>query len=798
MLWKSPRSPEVLKAHDQGVQQLIALNDDKQVVSAGSDGRILIWDQQMQQQRAINLKSIHQHPVTAIRSIDFSEGHGGTFLVGTAGAEILEVQINSAQRQEKVTSLVAGHFAATAKSELWGAACHPQQQLVATCGADRTIRIWDITQKRQVKASAQFSSDLTSLDWSPCGRFFAVGDAAGHVLSVDAQTLRQVSKQKFSFKVPGKEPWVQDVKISPKTGDKVAFGVHGGNSGVEVLQVNPETLVFSRLFSVPSVMRSALLHLDWSQDGELLALNSQSYELLFFNVKTKKLVTAAEVKDADWHTWTCKFGFPVQGIWSGADYTEVNSVCRSHGQKVLATADDSGKVKLFRYPCTKPKAGFKEHRGHSAHVTRAVFSASDKYLVTTGGADKTVLVWQTDLAADDADDDDDQVDEKEGARISEDLTDQSKIAKQRAKDARRDAFEAEKERKKAEGESLELDPLDLFLKYEDAEGDEFLAVKPWRGQIKAPAGCSKAPKNQHKAPLVKATIDWVHGYRGHKAKNNVKSLVDDTVAYHTAGLVVLYNPRTNTQSHFDRHSDDVTCLALSADRRTLATGEVGRRPKIFVWDGPSLQVKHTLQGKLQRGIKALAFSPSGSSLAAVDSSDDHQLAVYAVESGVCLALVNGGKAQIVDLCFRDDGSLATAGVRHLRFWTLSKGLSSKNALWGKAATDKNVACVAFHDQLALTGSAKGRLLIWKDNTVCDTKHLHEGVLDTILVTREFIYTGGRDFVLNVLEASKYGKVYSIRMDDKAFDSVRGQPRALDATAGGGLVVGTFGGEIFHF
>ena len=297
---------------------------------------------------------------------------------------------------------------------------------------------------------------------------------------------------------------------------------------------------------------------------------------------------------------------------------------------------------------------------------------------------------------------------------------------------------------------------------------------------------------------MKASIDWVHGYRGHKAKNNVKSLVDDTVAYHTAGLVVLYNPRTNTQSHFDGHSDDVTCLALSSDRRTLATGEVGKRPKIFVWDGPSLQVKHTLQGKLQRGIKALAFSPSGSSLAAVDSSDDHQLAVYSVESGVCLALVNGGKAQIVDLCFRDETRLATAGVRHLRFWTLNKGLTSKNALWGKTSTDRNVACVAFHNELALTGSAKGRLLIWKDNSVADTKHLHEGVLDTILVTKDFIYTGGRDFVLNVLETSKYGKVYSIRMDDKAFDSVRGQPRAIDATAGGGLVVGTFGGEIFQF
>jgi microtubule-associated protein-like 6 len=76
----------------------------------------------------------------------------------------------------------------------------------------------------------------------------------------------------------------------------------------------------------------------------------------------------------------------------------VNSTCRSHSRAVLASADDLGKVKLFKYPCVVEKgAQFKEYMGHSSHVTKCKFSANDNFLVTTGGNDKTVLIWETDF-----------------------------------------------------------------------------------------------------------------------------------------------------------------------------------------------------------------------------------------------------------------------------------------------------------------------------------------------------------------------------------------------------------------
>ena len=54
-------------------------------------------------------------------------------------------------------------------------------------------------------------------------------------------------------------------------------------------------------------------------------------------------------------------------------------------------------MKLFKYPCVKEKADFNDYNGHSSHVTKVKFSAEDKLVFSTGGGDKTVMVWATDI-----------------------------------------------------------------------------------------------------------------------------------------------------------------------------------------------------------------------------------------------------------------------------------------------------------------------------------------------------------------------------------------------------------------
>lgn len=78
----------------------------------------------------------------------------------------------------------------------------------------------------------------------------------------------------------------------------------------------------------------------------------------------------------------------------------MNTTCRSNSRVILATGDDFGKVNLFKYPCVVPQAGSKSFIGHSSHVTKVKFSNNDKYVISTGGNDKTVMIWETDFSMD--------------------------------------------------------------------------------------------------------------------------------------------------------------------------------------------------------------------------------------------------------------------------------------------------------------------------------------------------------------------------------------------------------------
>ena len=225
---------------------------------------------------------------------------------------------------------------------------------------------------------------------------------------------------------------------------RVVYGIHGGASNIEVCSIQKDTKALTHLNSINIGMTSALLHIDWSMDSKYIQTNSQSYELIFYNVIEEKTANASEVKDFEWYTQTCKFGFAVQGIWPGVDYTDVNAVARTHNRKYLATCEDSGLVKLFKNPCTKMDAKFKEFKGHSSHVTRAAFSSNDNYLITTGGNDKTVLIWETDFGTADPtskqqEEDLDEYDlnlANEILEVEDDMVDHSREEKQKEKDKR--------------------------------------------------------------------------------------------------------------------------------------------------------------------------------------------------------------------------------------------------------------------------------------------------------------------------------------------------------------------------
>lgn len=61
------------------------------------------------------------------------------------------------------------------------------------------------------------------------------------------------------------------------------------------------------------------------------------------------------MRDVRWATWSGKFGAFVQEIHQDVDYSNINAVCMSPSQSLIATGGDDQKVRLFNFPVIIPR-----------------------------------------------------------------------------------------------------------------------------------------------------------------------------------------------------------------------------------------------------------------------------------------------------------------------------------------------------------------------------------------------------------------------------------------------------------
>jgi len=282
------------------------------------------------------------------------------------------------------------------------------------------------------KDGARYMSRAVACD--PAGKWLVVGlggdvgkskaeRLGGHVvLSVEKDKQGKVELQ-LAATAEDLSEWISDVKWVPydtpgKDGTSLyAIGSHDNNI---YIYKSPPIGSNGGISKPAPVMKltghhSYIRHLDFSlppnDDDPKVFLQSVcgAYELLFWELDTAALkakqTKATLTRDADWATWTCILGWPVQGIWTGnMDGSDVNAVCRLDGTKpYLAVAGDDGKVKLYNYPCISTNAQSVVGSGHSSHVTNVRYPVIKggnlpltNRLITTGGNDKCVFQWRVD------------------------------------------------------------------------------------------------------------------------------------------------------------------------------------------------------------------------------------------------------------------------------------------------------------------------------------------------------------------------------------------------------------------
>jgi microtubule-associated protein-like 6 len=181
-VWSGKKVERSLEdCHAGGVTDLFACPEPAgggkcNFVSGGKDGVVKLWSGETMQ------------PLTSLSSIHLTELPGMTrdadcevravcwdevinkVIVGTKSSDIFELSVDPAS--SAITALhegrpiVQGHC----KDELWGLAMHPKDpDLVATCGDDHTVRMWNIKEKRMV-SMVDVGHMARALAFDPDGR----------------------------------------------------------------------------------------------------------------------------------------------------------------------------------------------------------------------------------------------------------------------------------------------------------------------------------------------------------------------------------------------------------------------------------------------------------------------------------------------------------------------------------------------------------------------------------------------------------------------------------------------------
>ena len=736
---------------------------DKTLLTGGSEGLLHILDSSYQKLKTIDLNLSSSN--AGIRALDVQDD---LIIAGTRGCEIFRIENDS------VSIVQQGHY----DGELWGLALNPLKLEIATAGGDKTLRLWDIPTGSLIKSTGALPHDLRSLDWSLDGKYIA----AGHVnalISLFSASLDLLSQVPSSFK--GKDCWIEDLKFSPDN-SKLAFGSHGCASKIEIFSIESDKLI--KFCLINAGLTSALTHLDWSVDSSALIVNSQAYELKFVSIDQRKNIPSSSTKDIVWFSQTCPFAWSVQYIWPEcADGSDINSVHKAKHSNLLATADDFGKINLFRWPVVVENQGSKSYSGHSAHVTKVKFTFNDQFVVSIGGDDKCVFVWKTEISS--AEEIHEEVSvEDEHAQVKK--VDEAKL-KRKQSAALRSVAKPKVENTKTKA-------------VEDAKGKKEVAPKKStknvaEGAMKPPTGYLKPGRNSNLAPSVNLELEFVHGYRAKDCRNNIKYLPGDKLIYHAAAVGVVYDTEESSQSFFIGHSDDITAFALSKSQDLAATGEVGRKPSILVWDPNSLTQIHKFNSPLEKGISALAFSPSGQYLLAVGMDDDHTLALYNLASNSLVVSNKGDREKILGVEFTSETEFITVGIKHFKAWKLTGSkLVGKKGVFGK---NDNVLLSLTAGTEVLTGTSAGTVLRWVDGEVQSTFEVHEKGVDSLWACDQFVVSGGKDGWVHLMDTNLQ-KVKSFDLNSAEFASVCPQIRSAALNDDRSkLVIGTFASEIFE-
>lgn len=722
----------MIQAHGvkESVQCLYCNDSNGTILSGGKDGTIKTWDSTLKEVGvAIDLtEDLDGDGRVDSGSIDSAvvsvQQYQDRVLVSTKGCDIFEALLPSNPAQHHTMSRIAwGH----SSGELWGLAVHPTTDEICTVGDDKTIRLWSLKSKEQINIRIMPESSR-AVAYSYSGNIICVGLVDGSLNLMDRATsnLRVYSTWKHSAKV------INDIKFS------------ANDEFLAVASADTNIYLYKKSIDGKTYMRQAVCrghsggvtHLDFSANSQYIQSNGTDYSILYWDVTGNQIKQTSTMRDIIWSTMTCVLGWCVQGIHKSSDITNVNSCMALPDIGDIVTGDDFGRVTLYKYPAIAKSAIHQSYLGHASHVTTVRFTWNKRYVVSTGGLDRTIIVWKHAVELEDSDVEDNNY--NSSASSGNDVTNIS---------SKHDIPDVQPRSLQQEAASLgwTMSELKEFMSKKSkftmpgnrlgfpTGGDQSnAAVLPWKSSIIEPTKWT--PMNS--STDVDLSLEWVFGHRSADCRNNVLYSAEGSIVFNAANLAIVYHkPSGKQQILTGSHVDEVISIAPHPAGQIFATGAAGREAGVVVWNSKDMNVLTKLENCHERGVALLGFNTTGNLLASIGLDENNSFCIHDWSKGILILRTSTHTDRILSCAFiRNEQSntpieldkvavdnrdiFVTGGKRFLKFWWWQgQNIQSQSAIWGNVVKERKSAilCIASASKdICITGTSTGNLLIWQN------------------------------------------------------------------------------------
>ncbi|XP_070708545.1 WD repeat-containing protein 90 [Pempheris klunzingeri] len=254
----------------------------------------------------------------------------------------------------------------------------------------------------------------------------------------------------------------------------------------------------------------------------------------------------------------------------------------------------------------------------------------------------------------------------------------------------------------------------------------------------------------------------VIGYNGNGRGNMVWSPDQGLFAYSCGCVVVVEYLHTGRQRHLQGHSEEISCLAVSNDAKTVASaagGSNGSRSLICIWDVQNGTCRNNIS--YHRGaVQSVTFSRDDMFFLSVGDFSDPEVALWSSRTFQLLSSVSVS-GPIHDAAFSPSAAsqLACVGSQGAYFCLihthgLAVDLKVQRVKAPAEVGDVELTALSYHmDSFLFTATNRGHVCVWDVNThhCFMTWEADEGEIGVLLCRGNHLLTGSNTRWLRLWE-----------------------------------------------